>query len=189
MNGSEKWAVDRSAPDQGAGSGASKEHHGEAFERVRQDVRSLQQRLRQGAEAVAVTESSIAATHLDIAERALAACDIIVNRNAIAGDRYGPQVTSGVRFGTNVLAVRGMGEPEMSVCATLVDWVLTHVRPRGERDYTMAEPVRAAVRAEVDGLCRRYPLPGGIVSPDVTALVREPVSAAAPVGPTSRYLT
>jgi glycine hydroxymethyltransferase len=94
-----------------------------------------------------------------IAELGLAACDIIVNRNTVPGDRYGPRITSGVRFGTNVLAARGMGPAEMATCAALVDWVLDEIRPVGERDYALAEPVRAAVRAEVASLCDRYPLP------------------------------
>ena len=52
-----------------------------------------------------------------------------------------------------------MGPAEMATCAALVDWVLDEVRPVGERDYALAEPVRAAVRAEVATLCDRYPLP------------------------------
>ncbi len=100
-----------------------------------------------------------------VAERALAACDIIVNRNAIPGDRHSPRVASGVRFGTNVLAARGMGEPEMATCAALVDWVLSALGPDGDRDYTLTETVRAAVRAEVAELCRRYPLPGTFGAP------------------------
>jgi glycine hydroxymethyltransferase len=106
-----------------------------------------------------------------VAERALAVCDIIVNRNAIPGDRYGPQVTSGVRFGTNVLAARGMGEREMATCAALVDWVLGALRRESDRDYTLAETVRSAVRAEVADLCQRYPLPGAFAAPVAVAAV------------------
>ncbi|WP_377267729.1 serine hydroxymethyltransferase [Peterkaempfera sp. SMS 1(5)a] len=49
------------------------------------------------------------------AEQALASCGIVVNRNVIPGDTHGPRVTSGIRFGTNTLALRGMGPRDTTV--------------------------------------------------------------------------
>ncbi|HEU4883738.1 MAG TPA: serine hydroxymethyltransferase [Longimicrobium sp.] len=94
------------------------------------------------------------------AERALEACGIVVNKNRIPGDTRGAMVTSGVRFGTNGLAMRGMGADEMPHCAELVDTVLGAIRPRGDRDYEIDPRVAASVREAVAELCARFPVPG-----------------------------
>ncbi|GGX44112.1 serine hydroxymethyltransferase [Streptomyces fructofermentans] len=94
-----------------------------------------------------------------IAERALESCGVIVNKNSIPGDRHGPRVAGGVRLGTNVLALRGMGVAEMAECADLFDTVLAAVRPSGDRDYGLDEGVRRAAAARAAELCRRFPLP------------------------------
>jgi glycine hydroxymethyltransferase len=95
-----------------------------------------------------------------IAERALEACGIVVNKNRIPGDRRPATVTSGVRFGTNGLAVRGMGAAEMPLCAALVDDVLSATVAHGDRAYELPEQVAAEVRGAVAELCARFPLPG-----------------------------
>ncbi len=94
-----------------------------------------------------------------VGEQALASCGIVVNRNVIPRDPRGPQVTSGIRFGSNTLALRGMGPAEMRHCAALVDRVLGAVVPLGEREFALAREVRDEVREEVRSLCRRFPLP------------------------------
>ena len=100
-----------------------------------------------------------------VAERALEACGIVVNKNRVPGDRRSATVASGVRFGTNGLALRGMGPAEMPLCAGLVDRVLSAVTPFGERDYALDERVEASVRGEVAALCARFPLPGYAAPP------------------------
>ncbi|MFJ8628728.1 serine hydroxymethyltransferase [Kitasatospora sp. NPDC093550] len=94
-----------------------------------------------------------------IAETALASCGIVVNRNRIPGDPRGPRITSGVRFGTNTLALRGMGPAELRRCAALVDRVLTAVVPHGDTGFALDPAVHAEVRGEVARLCREFPLP------------------------------
>ncbi|MEU2574684.1 serine hydroxymethyltransferase [Streptomyces anulatus] len=94
-----------------------------------------------------------------IAEQALESCGIVVNKNNIPNDPHGPRVTSGVRLGTNVLALRGMGVAEMTECADLLDTVLKAVRPDGPRHHHLDPVVRAEVAARVADLCRRFPLP------------------------------
>ncbi|MER7847123.1 serine hydroxymethyltransferase [Kitasatospora sp. NPDC096077] len=94
-----------------------------------------------------------------IAESALAGCGIVVNRNRIPGDPHGPRITSGVRFGTNTLALRGMGPAELRRCAALVDRVLTAVVPHGTDGFALDPAVRAEVRDQVARLCREFPLP------------------------------
>jgi glycine hydroxymethyltransferase len=94
-----------------------------------------------------------------IAERALESCGIVVNKNSVPGDPHGPRITSGVRLGTNVLALRGMGPAQMARCAELVSTVLHRVRPLGDREYLLDESLRATVQAEARELCRSFPLP------------------------------
>jgi glycine hydroxymethyltransferase len=94
-----------------------------------------------------------------IVEQALESCNIIVNKNKIAGDTKNPRVTSGVRFGTNSLSARGMGHAEMLQCVALVDTVLASLRPLNDWEYVLDPAVRAAVQAEVADLCQRFVLP------------------------------
>jgi glycine hydroxymethyltransferase len=104
-----------------------------------------------------------------IAERALEECGIVVNKNRIPGDPRGALVTSGVRFGTNSLALRGMGSGEMPHCAALVDTVLSAVRPLGEKEYELSPAVADRVRREVRGLCAGFPLPGYVADVEPAA--------------------
>jgi len=107
-----------------------------------------------------------------IAEKALERCDIIINKNKIAGDTKSAFVTSGMRLGTNTLALRGMGPDEMRLCADLVDRVLSGTRPRSDREFELDEEVAGSVRDEVRRLCRGFPLPhypiatGGAAPPE-----------------------
>lgn len=94
-----------------------------------------------------------------VAERALESCGLIVNRNLVPGDETPARVTSGLRLGTNTVAFRGLGAPEMAECASLIRRVLEGLRTLGEQDFTLDEALRAGVEDEVRDLCRRFPLP------------------------------
>ncbi|HVR96063.1 MAG TPA: serine hydroxymethyltransferase [Thermoanaerobaculia bacterium] len=94
-----------------------------------------------------------------VAEKALEACHIVVNKNRIPGDAKSAVVTSGVRIGTNSVALRGMGPEQMAECAALVRRVLAAVRPLTDRDFELDEAVRASVIARVKELCRAFPVP------------------------------
>jgi glycine hydroxymethyltransferase len=112
-----------------------------------------------------------------VAERALEECGIVVNKNRIPGDRRSAATASGVRLGTNVLALRGMGATEMPRCAELVDRVLGAVRVLGDRAYELDPARAAAVRGEVAELCARFPIPGyGALSPDPALAAAEPAA-------------
>jgi glycine hydroxymethyltransferase len=86
----------------------------------------------------------------DRAEAALEAAGILANRNVIPFDPESTLTASGLRFGTPGLSTRGMGEDEVTLIAGWIDAVLA--RPEDSA-------VRDRVRAEVQALCRRFPLP------------------------------
>jgi glycine hydroxymethyltransferase len=94
-----------------------------------------------------------------IAQRALEECGIIVNKNRVPGDQKSVLVTSGIRLGTNSLARRALGEPEMAECAQLIDQVLRQVTMHSDHEYTLPATTKASVREGVIDLCRRFPIP------------------------------
>ncbi|MCE7001952.1 serine hydroxymethyltransferase [Kibdelosporangium philippinense] len=94
-----------------------------------------------------------------IAERALEACDILVNKNKIPGDTRSATVASGVRLGSNTVALRGLGPSEMDTCAELLHAVLDAVEPGDGGAFHLDDAVRTQVSAEVRRLCRDFPLP------------------------------
>ena len=83
------------------------------------------------------------------AEEALEVAGITVNKNAIPFDKKPPFVASGIRIGTSAVTTRGMGESEMNTIGELIGRVLA--RPD---DTSVTE----TVRAEVQKLCRDFPL-------------------------------
>jgi glycine hydroxymethyltransferase len=83
------------------------------------------------------------------AEAALGKAGITVNKNAIPFDQNPPMVASGIRVGTPAVTTRGMREPEMDRIAEFIARVLA------DPEDTSAI---GAVRAEVEALCRTFPL-------------------------------
>jgi glycine hydroxymethyltransferase len=84
-----------------------------------------------------------------VAEAALGRAAITVNKNAIPFDQNPPMVASGVRLGTPAVTTRGMGEAEMDQIADFIARVLA--APDDDR-------VIGGVKAEVEELCRKFPL-------------------------------
>ena len=95
-----------------------------------------------------------------VAERALRECGILANRNRIVGDTRPPLVSSGLRFGTNIPAQRGMGPDDMTDCADLIDHVLRAVEPQSDTRYRLDPGIRDKTREGVARLCRAFPVPG-----------------------------
>jgi glycine hydroxymethyltransferase len=83
------------------------------------------------------------------AELALGKAGITVNKNAIPFDKNPPMTASGIRVGTPAVTTRGMQEAEMDTIGDLIARVLA--APDDDRALAM-------VKAEVERLCRRFPL-------------------------------
>ncbi len=84
-----------------------------------------------------------------VAEAALGAAHITINKNSIPNDPEKPMVTSGIRVGTPAMTTRGFKEEEARLTAHLVADVL---------DNPTDEANLAAVRAKVAALTTRFPV-------------------------------
>ena len=80
-------------------------------------------------------------------EHRLDEVQMTVNKNAIPNDPEKPFVTSGIRVGTPAVTTRGFKEPEM---VKIAQWM-----GRVARDF---ESCKDQVRAEVDALCKQFPI-------------------------------
>ena len=84
-----------------------------------------------------------------VAENALVAADITVNKNMVPFDSRSAFQTSGIRLGTPAITTRGAKEPLMVKIAELIERVL---------DDPENPDVITAVRTEVNAIMRDYPL-------------------------------
>jgi glycine hydroxymethyltransferase len=84
-----------------------------------------------------------------VAEKALEAAGITVNKNTIPFDTNSPFVASGIRIGTPALTTRGMKETEMRQIARMIAEVLHDAE---------SEAVREKVKRSVHELAARFPL-------------------------------
>ena len=84
-----------------------------------------------------------------VAEMALNAAGITVNKNTVPRETQSPFVTSGIRLGTPAVTTRGMGVPEMRLIAGFIDAVVA------APDDPQA---RARVHDEVRALTKTFPL-------------------------------
>lgn len=83
-----------------------------------------------------------------VAEKALDAAGITVNKNTVPKETQSPFVTSGIRIGTPAVTTRGFGTPEMKAIAEFIDRALRTDDPA----------VLAGIRSEVGALTARFPL-------------------------------
>ena len=84
-----------------------------------------------------------------VAEKALVAADITVNKNMVPFDSRSAFQTSGIRLGTPAITTRGAKEDLMLKIAELIERVL---------DAPEDESVITAVRSEVNEIMKGYPL-------------------------------
>ncbi len=96
-----------------------------------------------------LVDVAAAGTTGKVAEKALDAATITVNKNTIPYDTNPPLVASGVRIGTAALTTRGMQEAEMDIVGGFIAEVL-----KAPEDPAVQESVKGRVRE----LCERFPL-------------------------------
>ncbi len=92
------------------------------------------------------------------AEKALEDCGIVVNKNRIPYDQNPPSITSGIRLGTNGLAIRGMEAADMDECVELIDEVLRSLQQVSEKEYRLDAGLRERTEARVRAICARRPI-------------------------------
>jgi glycine hydroxymethyltransferase len=88
-------------------------------------------------------------------EKALGRAHITCNKNGIPFDTESPMVTSGVRLGTPAGTTRGFTEVEFR---QIGDWIVRVVDGLAANGEEGNAEVEAAVRAEVQALCDRFPI-------------------------------
>ena len=93
-----------------------------------------------------LTDLEITGTY---AQEALEEAGITVNKNAIPFEKRSLFVTSGIRFGTPSVTIRGMKEEEMAAIAAMIADVLSHPKDRATIQR---------VRDSVWNLCDRFSL-------------------------------
>ena len=84
-----------------------------------------------------------------VAENALVAADITVNKNMVPFDTRSAFQTSGIRLGTPAITTRGAKEDLMLEIAEMIETVLSNVEN---------EEVIAQVRARVNKTMEKYPI-------------------------------
>ncbi len=84
-----------------------------------------------------------------VAEKALVAADITVNKNMVPFDTRSAFQTSGIRLGTPAITTRGAKEDLMRTIAELIEEVLNN--PENEQ-------VIADVRSRVNEIMKEYPI-------------------------------
>ncbi len=145
------------------------EDFAELAARIADDARALAEAFKKRGHAVVSggTDNHIVLLDLTgsgltgfIAEKALESTNIIVNKNHIPGDKRPATITSGLRLGTNTLAVRGFQPQDMDRCAALVHRVLRATGPIDDRRYTLDDDLRHEIRAQVAESAAERPTSG-----------------------------
>ncbi|WP_323766651.1 serine hydroxymethyltransferase [Marinovum sp.] len=88
-------------------------------------------------------------------ENALGRAHITCNKNGVPFDPEKPTVTSGIRLGSPAGTTRGFGEDEFRQIA---DWIIEVVDGLADNGEDGNAAVENKVRAEVEALCKRFPI-------------------------------
>lgn len=91
-----------------------------------------------------------------VAEAALGACAITVNKNMIPFDTRKPMDPSGIRLGTPALTTRRMGIDEMK---TIGGWILKSLQNPDDNN------LHADIRGEIAAMCKQFPVPAVALQP------------------------
>jgi glycine hydroxymethyltransferase len=87
----------------------------------------------------------------DVAEKALDAAGITLNKQMVPDDPNPPLKPSGIRLGTPAATARGMGETEMKQLGSLMLQALASSNDAAKL---------AKLREETKAICNRFPVPG-----------------------------
>ena len=91
-----------------------------------------------------------------IASRCLEECGIVVDRVELPFERPGSAAAGGLRLGTPIVTLMGMGPEEMKDIAYLFDEILRGVTIKGECNCEMEDGFAERMRGKVEQLCRRF---------------------------------
>ncbi len=86
-----------------------------------------------------------------VADAALGAAGITVNKNTVPNDPQSPFVTSGIRIGTPAVTTRGLKEPEMEIIAGWICEIL--------EDINNLDTI-ARIKSQTAELCAHFPVYG-----------------------------
>ncbi len=92
-------------------------------------------------------------------EKAMGRAHITCNKNGIPFDTEKPTITSGVRLGTPAGTTRGFGEGEFRQIGAWITEVVDGLAANGEEGNGAVE---AKVKAEVEALCKQFPIYPGL---------------------------
>ncbi|MHC4629582.1 MAG: serine hydroxymethyltransferase, partial [Planctomycetota bacterium] len=90
------------------------------------------------------------------AQQCLEDCGIVVNKNRLPYDTRGAAVASGIRLGTPIVTLNGMGADQMATVSQLIDSVLRQVRVSGPTEYEMDKSHVDGIRLVVRNMCFAY---------------------------------
>ncbi len=92
------------------------------------------------------------------AEKAIEDCGIVVNKNRIPYDTRPPSVTSGIRLGTNGLAIRHMEPADMVECVDIIHDILAGTTQDSDREYRIDPAVQQDAERRIAAICQRRPI-------------------------------
>lgn len=93
-----------------------------------------------------------------VAEKALEECGIIVNKNKIPGDTKSPFVTSGIRLGTNDLALRNLSNENIQWLCDILKEILASVRVIDDKTYFLEPQIIVRSRNSIAQFCKEHPI-------------------------------
>ncbi|MFN3356761.1 MAG: hypothetical protein ACK418_12205 [Pseudomonas sp.] len=90
----------------------------------------------------------------NVAEQALEAIGITVNKNIVPGDEVKPSITSGIRIGSAACTSRGMGVDEIREIGDMILAMLG-----GVRSGALDSRTERSIREGIGDLTKRFKLP------------------------------
>jgi len=91
-----------------------------------------------------------------IASKCLEECGIVVDRIELPFELPGSAAAGGLRLGTPIVTLMGMGPEQMKEIAYLFDEAIKGIIIKGECNCEMEDGFAERVRGQVEGLCRRF---------------------------------